>query len=268
MAPSSPDIAGLLKSGNLADAVAQATARVRSAAGDHAARTVLAELLCLEGSFGRAEAQLAIVAQQTVDRPVAIARMRHLIRAAMARDAWFQQGAVPNLLDAPTPLQRAAIELAVAMRAGEAERVATLLEQAEALRPHVAGQADEVPFDDWRDVDDRSAWFLEVLTHDGGYMWVDPVTVAGLRFTPASRPIDLLWRDARMALHDGRVAEIVVPAQYVSAVPDQANRLAQSTDWHDGPGGACTGSGQRLWLLGEDARGVMELGEITFASPA
>ncbi len=267
MAPS-PDIAGLLNAGNLAEAVAQAGARVRTAAGDHAARATLAELLCLEGSFERAEAQLAIVAQQTVDRPVAIARMRHLIRAATAREAWFLQGAVPNLLDAPTPLQRVAIDLALAMRAGEAERVAGLLEQAETIRPKLAGEADGVPFDDWRDVDDRSAWFLEVLTHDGGYMWVDPATVAGLRFTPAARPVDLLWREARMALHDGRVAEIVVPAQYVSPEPGQAQRLAQSTDWHEEPGGACTGSGQRLWLLGEDARGVMELGEITFVPPA
>ena len=268
MASSAPDIAGLLKTGNLADAVAQMGARVRSSAGDHAARATLAELLCLEGSFERAEAQLAIVAQQTVDRPVAIARMRHLIRAAMAREAWFLQGAVPALMEAPTPLQRTAIDLALAMRAGEAERVAALLEQAEAARPHVAGKADDVPFDDWRDVDDRSAWCLEVLTHDGGYMWVDPATVAGLRFTPATRPIDLLWRDARMALHDGRVAEIVVPAQYVSAAADQTHRLSQATDWHDGPGGACTGSGQRLWLLGDDARGVMELNELTFVAPA
>ncbi len=264
----SSDIAGLVNSGNLSEAVAQATGRVRSAAGDHAARTVLAELLCLEGSFERAEAQLAIVAQQTVDRPVAIARLRHLIRAAVAREAWFLQGAVPALLGAPTPLQRAAIDLALAMRAGEADRVAQLLEQAEAARPHVAGQADGADFDDWRDVDDRCAWFLEVLTHDGGYMWVDPATVAGLRFTPAARPIDLLWREARMTLHDGRVAEIVVPAQYVAPASAQAHRLAQSTDWQEAPGGACTGSGQRLWLLGEDARGVMELGDIAFAAPA
>ena len=89
-----------------------------------------------------------------------------------------------------------------------------MLEEAEAARPRIAGTADGAAFDDWRDVDDRSAWFIEMLTGDGGYMWVDPATVAGLRFSPAARPIDLLWREARMALHDGRVADIVVPAQY------------------------------------------------------
>jgi type VI secretion system protein ImpE len=259
----------LLEAGQLEDAVASVSARLRTHPTDHAARTTLAELLCLSGAFDRAEAQLAVVASQTVDRPVAIARMRHLIRAAVAREAWFAQGAVPALMGEPTPLQRIAIALDMAMRAGEAERTAELLEQAEAARPHLSGLADGTAFDDWRDVDDRSAWFLDVLTHDGGYLWVDPATVAGLRFSPAARPIDLLWRETRMALHDGRVADVVVPAQYAAApLSGQAHRLGQVTEWHDLPGGACTGAGQRLWLLGEDARGVLELSEISFAAPA
>jgi type VI secretion system protein ImpE len=260
-------LAGLLEDGRLADAVEAAVARVRAAPADHAARTVLAELLCLSGAFDRAEAQLAIVAQQSVDRPVALARLRHLVRAAVAREAWFAEAAVPALLGPPTDLQRMAIDLALAVRAGDAARAAGLLAAAEAARPRIAGEADGVAFDDWRDVDDRSAWFLEVLTHDGGYLWVDPATVAGLTFEPATRPIDLLWREARMALHDGREAEIVVPAQYAGAASD-AQRLAQVTDWEERAGGVCAGAGQRLWLLGDDGRGVLELSEIRFTAPA
>ncbi len=200
-----------------------------------------------------------------MDRPVAIARLRHLVRAATAREAWFTQGAVPALLGQPTPAQRVAMELALAMRDGDAARTADLLAQAEAARAPLPGKADGVAFDDLRDVDDRCAWFLEILTGDGGYMWVDPATVAGLRFQPAARPIDLLWREARMTLHDGRVADIVIPAQYVSPQATDAQRLAQVTDWTEGPGGAFAGAGQRLWLIGEDARGLLDLQELTFA---
>ncbi len=262
------DLKSLLEGDRLADAVASMGARLRAAPADHAARTTLAELLCLEGAYERAEAQLAIVAQQDVARPVAIARLRHLIRAAMAREAWFAGGAVPALLAAPTKLQRVAIDLALAMRAGEAARVAELLAQAEDARPKLAGTADGAAFEDWRDVDDRSAWFLEVFSHDGGYLWVDPASVAGLQFTAATRPIDLLWREARMSLHDGRVAEIVVPAQYAGTAPEEAQRLARRTDWDEQPGGAWVGTGQRLWLLGEEAQGVLDLAEITFTAPA
>ncbi len=265
-------LSDLLAGGRLGDAVAQATARVRSAPSDHAARTLLAELLCLQGEFDRAESQLAVVAQQTVDRPVAIARLRHLIRAAVAREAWFAEGAVPSLAEAPTPLQRLAIELAVATREGDASRAAALLEQAETARPKIAGVADGVAFDDWRDADDRCAWFLDILTQDGGYMWIDPATVAGLRFTPATRPVDLLWREARMALRDGRVAEIVVPAQYpglgaaAAGGAEDVHRLAQQTDWRDLPGGAAAGIGQRLWLMGDEGRGLLDLAEVTFTA--
>ncbi len=261
------EIAAMLDAGHLSAAIETLGARLRAAPTDHGARTLLAELLCLAGAFDRAEAQLGVLAQQTVDRPVAIARLRHLVRAASAREAWFTQGAVPALLGEPTPAQRVAMELAVAMRAGQADRTAELLAQAEALRAKTPGSVDGMAFDDLRDVDDRCAWFLEILTGDGGYMWVDMATVAGLRFQPAARPIDLLWREARMALHDGRVADIVIPAQYVSTQPSEAQRLAQVTDWAEGPGGGFSGTGQRLWLAGEEARGVLDLTELTFSAP-
>ena len=264
-----PGVAALLEAGRLDDAVALLAGRLRTQPGDHAARTAYAELLCLQGAYDRAEAQLAVVAGQTVDRPVAIARLRHLIRAATAREAWFAEGAVPALLGEPTGVQRLAMSLAIALRAGEAEQVAALLAQAEDARPHLSGHVDGVAFDDWRDADDRSAWFVEVLTGDGGYLWVDPSTIAGLRFTAPSRPIDLLWREARLALRDGRVADIVIPAQYAapSGEVTQAHRLGQATDWDERAGGAAVGRGQRLWLLGEEARGVLDLHEITFAAP-
>ena len=262
------DISALLEAGQLRAAIERLTGALRSAPTDHASRALLGELLCLAGEFDRAEAQFAVLTQQTVDRPVAIARLRHLIRAAVAREAWFNQGAVPALLSEPTAGQRAAIDLALAMRGGDGATIPPLLEQAEAMRPKLAGTVDGAAFDDFRDVDDRSAWFIEVLTGDGGYLWVDPATVAGLRFTPASRPIDLLWREARMALHDGRVADIVIPAQYVHPDASEAQRLARETDWQEGPGEAATGRGQRVWLLGENGMSVLDIGEIVFAPAA
>ena len=264
------DISALLEAGHLQAGIEALTGALRSAPTDHASRALLGELLCLAGQFDRAEAQFAVLTQQTVDRPVAIARLRHLIRAAVAREAWFNQGAVPALLAEPTPGQRVAIDLSLAMRAGamragDDAMIAGLLDQAETARPKLSGHADGVAFDDFRDVDDRSAWFVEVLTGDGGYLWVDAASIAGLRFTAASRPIDLLWREARMALHDGRVADIVIPAQYVDPDASELQRLGRETDWKAGPGGASTGRGQRVWLMGEEGFPILDLNEIVFA---
>ncbi len=174
----SDPVRSLLDDGHLAQAIDRLSAQLRNAPADHAARSALAELLCLSGAFERAEAQLAVLAQQTIDRPVAIARMRHLIRAALAREAWFNDAAVPALLQEPTALQRLAVALAIALREGAADEAAALLAELEARRPRPAGVADGVAFDDWRDGDDRSAWFFEVMTQDGGYLWVDLDSVA------------------------------------------------------------------------------------------
>ncbi len=265
-------LADLLAEGRLSDAIAQVTGRLRGAPADAASRTTLAELLCLAGAFERAEAQLAIVAQQTTDRPVALARMRHLIRAALAREAWFRDAAVPALLAEPTELQRLAMALALAVRAGDAAAVAAALDGAEAARPRLAGEADgsdgTMGFDDLRDVDDGSAWFLEILTHDGNYMWTDLGTVEALSFTRPRRPIDLLWREARMTLRDGRVADIAVPAQYVAPAAEERHRVALATDWEDGPGGTARGIGQRVLLLGDAARPILEIDAIRFQQPA
>lgn len=273
MSPPAEDVPAAIRAalaeGRLGDATTQLLARVRATPTDAAARSTLAELLCLAGAFDRAEAQLAVVAQQTVDRPVALARMRHLIRAALAREAWFETAAVPALLAEPSAAERAALALALVLRAGDGPATAAALGVAEAARPHLAGTVDGTPFDDIRDVDDRCAWFWEILTHDGHYMWTDLAKVEAIAFTPPQRPIDLLWREARLTLWDGRVADIVVPAQYVDAGADERQRLAMSTDWRDGPGGAATGVGQRVLLLGEEARPILEITDIRFdRSPA
>ncbi len=272
MAGAESGLAALLENGRLADALLAATERVRTAPSDSAARTNLAELLCLAGALERAEAQMAVLAQQTVDRPIAIARMRHLIQAAIAREAWFKDAAVPQLVAEPGPAQRAALRLAIAMAGGDAAEIAPLLEAAEAARARPSGTADGVPFDDLRDADDCCAWFLDVLTQDGNYLWVDLATVESLEFSPVARPIDLLWRDVRMTLRDGRSADVVIPAQYVvprdgMGTVEEDHRLSRRTDWRDAPGGAVLGLGQRVWLVGDEAKPLLELSDVRFGLP-
>ncbi len=251
----------------LDEAIALVTARLRASPADPDARLLLAELLCLAGEFERADKQLTILAEQDDARPVRIASLRHLLRAATARDAWYLQGAVPALLAAPTPLQRAAMALSVAMRDGGPDAIAAALAEAEALRPVLNGEADGAAFSGLREADDRSAWFLDVFSQDGGYLWVEWSRVATLRFAgPPRRPIDLLWREARLVLHDGTEADIVVPAQYVAADATAAQRLARATDWEEGPGGVVSGRGQRVWLVGDEPRDLLSLGQLVFAA--
>lgn len=249
----------------LPDTVARLLAAVRARPGDTPGRLALAEALILSGGLDRAEAQLAAAAQIDSTMPVRIARLRHLVRAEAARHAWYEAGAAPNLVAAPAPAQRAALAIGVALRdGGDAGAVAAAAEKARAPLP---GTLDGQGFDDFRDLDDLCACYLEVLTADGGYLWIDWPAVASLAFTAPSRPLDLLWREARLTLRDGRAADVVVPAQYVSPSPDEAQRLARRTDWRE-DGGLVRGAGQRSFLVGDEDRGILSMGELRFDGPA
>lgn len=240
-------------------------ARVRAAPSDMPARLALAEALILAGAFDRAEGQLLTLSKLDATAPVRIARLRHLLRAEVARHAWYSDGAVPSLVAAPAAAQQAALGIMVALRAGDGS-AAALAEAAEAARAPLRGRLDGTAFDDFRDLDDLCANYLEVLTGDGGYLWVDWHNVSELCFVPPARPLDLLWREARLVLHDGRAADVVVPAVYVAPGGTDAQRLGRSTDWRD-EGGLVRGAGQRSFLVGDDGHGILSMTELHFDPP-
>ena len=248
----------------LSETVSRLAASVRARPGDVSARLALAEALIVSGALDRAETQLAAAAHMDATMPVRIARLRHLVRAEAARRAWYEAGAVPDLAAAPGPAQRAALAIGVELRrGGDAGELAAQAEHAREPRP---GMLDGQPFDDFRDLDDLCANYLEVLTADGGYLWIDWQTVAAIVFTPPARPLDLLWREARLTLRDGRAADLVTPAQYVSSAPDDADRLARRTTWRD-EGGLVRGAGQRCFLVGDEDRGILAMHELRFDAP-
>jgi type VI secretion system protein ImpE len=60
---------------------------------------------------------------------------------------------------------------------------------------------------------------------------------------------------------------VFVPCLYLpydGTQPDTI-RLGRATDWTDGTGGPVRGLGQRMFLVGEEGRSVMELAALTFA---
>ena len=251
---------------------ARLAARVRAAPSDLPARLALAEALILAGEFDRAEGQLLTLSKLDATAPVRIARLRHLLRAEAARHAWYMDGAAPSLVAAPAAAQQAALAVMVALRAAGAAAGAAagnagaLAAAAEEARAPLPGRLDGTAFDDFRDLDDLCANYLEVLTADGGYLWVDWANVSGLRFVPPARPLDLLWREARLVLRDGRAADVVVPAIYVAPGSTGAQRMGRSTEWRD-EGGLVRGAGQRCFLVGDDDRGILSMTELHFDPP-
>ncbi len=258
------DAKELFKLGQLSEALAGATEDVKRHPTDQSRRGFLCELLCFAGELQRADAQLDALAQQDPQLMLGLSMFRQLIRAEQARQQFFADGRVPEFLDLPTPSLKCCLEASVCGRDGRSAEAVALLDEAERQRPVVSGACNGKPFDGLRDVDDLTAPFFEVLTSNGKYYWIPIERVELIEFFAPERPRDLLWRRVHMVVNGGPDGEVFLPTLYAGAAtdPDQRVRLGRMTDWRGGDGSPVRGAGQRMFLIGDDGLGILELQRI------
>lgn len=258
------------QAGNLSEAVAAATEGVKEHPTDTGRRGFLAELLCFAGDFQRADLQLDAMGHQDPQVIVGVSLFRHLVRAEQARQEFFNEGRLPEFLDDPPPHLQCHLEASIRLREGHPGEAAELLEEAEGQRPAISGSLGDEPFEDMRDIDDLTGPFFEVLTSNGKYYWIPMERVESVEFHAPERPRDLLWRRAHMVVRGGPDGEVYLPALYAGshAESDDRVRLGRLTDWRGGEGTPVQGIGQRMFVIGEEDRSIMELQTITIDDPA
>lgn len=266
----------LLKSGKLHDAVDAATASVKSSPKDLEARWLLAELLILSGQFDRADSQFDTMITLEPRAAVAATPIRQLLRAEAARRQFFEEGRVPELLDGAGPQVRERLQAFVLLREGRRAEAGTICEKAEKARPALPGRirltaggggaGEERSFGDIRDLDDITAEVFEVLTRTGKYYWVEMGRVELIEFMPPERPLDLVWRPARMVVRDAFDAQVHLPAVYGTLEgADDASRLGRRTEWIGNEGHAVVGVGRRSFVLdGEEEIDMMAIDRLAF----
>jgi type VI secretion system protein ImpE len=257
----------LFQAGRLDDAIAAANTAVRAAPAEAAPRQLLAELLLFQGNAQRADTLLDALTTMEPAVAVPVAAFRQLLRAEEARRQVWQEGRVPEFIGSPPAHVLRRLEALVALRAGDAAAAIRLVEEAEAARPPSSGTLDGAVFDDFRDADDLCAGVLEVLTTTGKYFWIPTERIIEAEFHRPQRPRDLFWRRVSVSVREGPDGDVFVPALYVPPDPAQPDpiRLGRATDWTGGDGGPVRGVGQRMFLVGEEGRTVMELGSLAFS---
>jgi type VI secretion system protein ImpE len=240
--PSDPELAALLRDARLDDARTLAAARVRATPNDARARLDLADILVVLGEWDKADNHADLAGTYDPSRAVGLALLRQLIRAATWRDQSFADRRPPDLVTEPD----AGIVAALALLAGTAPPE----EEPPALTVTIDGETKE----GFRDLDDRLAGVLEVLTGNGRYLWVPLSQVASLRPARPERLRDLVWRPAEIEVTGGPSGTVYIPALYPFAPGegDASHRLGRATDWIEGADGSLRGIGQRGWLAGDD----------------
>jgi type VI secretion system protein ImpE len=126
----------------------------------------------------------------------------------------------------------------------------------------VTGTANGMSFDDFRDTDDLSSGSLEVLTTTGKYFWLPMERVTSLEFHAPKRPRDLFWRRCTISVKEGPDGDIYLPVLYETVETDDQLRLGRSTVWSSAA--PVRGSGQRMFLVGDDALPINQLQTVQF----
>jgi type VI secretion system protein ImpE len=258
------------EAGRLKEAIAAANEEVRQHPTDAGRRLFLSELLLFTGDWDRADVHLDAMEHQNPQGAMGVKLLRQLVRAEQARQQCFTEGRLPEFLDQPSPWLRQHLEASVLIREGQPAEAARLLNEAEAARPRVAGACDGQHFDDFRDIDDLTGGFFEVLTSTGKYFWIPAERVEIIEFRPPRRAHELLWRRAHMIVHDGPDGEVYLPALYPGATAEADNRLrlGRLTEWRGGDGAPIRGVGQRTFVVGDDDKTILEIQTLTFDAPA
>lgn len=257
----------LFDAGNLQTSIEAVTGEVKSNPTDVKRRTFLFELLCLAGEWDRAEKQIDVIGQQSIESAMAVTVYRANIQAERERSRLFRDGNAPHFLTEPPAYVDLHVEAIQKLRSGDTAGARALLDRAEEERPALTGTWNGAPFLDFRDYNDLTAGALELIVKDK-YAWLAFEHIQSIEIDPPKSLRDLLWVPARMKAADGTTGEVFIPALYFgsSAHSDDRVRLGRMTDWKPLSDDLFQGMGLRLFLVGEEEQSVIDTRRIEFAA--
>lgn len=263
------DAQSLFEAGRLSEAIQAVTDEVKKKPMDVNKRGFLCELLIIAREYDRADKQLDFIGHQNPDAIMTVAMWRQLLRASKARDEYFTEGRVPEVLEEPDELVQAYLKAGLSLREGKKAEAYSILEAAEEIRPKLSGAIDGNAFDDFRDLDDANPGVFELLTSTGKYYWIPYTRIESIEFHPPKSAIDLALRRATINTNkEGPEGEVFIPTIYPTVVEEDKEGLllGRSTDWVGEEGEPIVGMGLRMFYVNDEAKSIMEFQELSFNS--
>jgi type VI secretion system protein ImpE len=257
----------LISAGDLASALDEVNRQVKANPADTGQRTLLFEILCFAGDHVRAERQLDIIAQLDANADVGAQIYRNALCAERLRDRLRSEGLAPSFILEPPPFVTLYLEAFNRLREGRPAEARALLERAAETEQTVSGQVNGQPFADISDCDPFLGPVLELIIHDR-YVWLPFVQIMRLTVSAPKKLRDLVWIPAELESIDGPIGGAFIPVLYCGSwthAEDQV-RLGRATHWAEIGSGLVRGYGQRLLLIGEEERAVLQVGQITLDS--
>ena len=224
----------LFKQGKVREAVQTLTAYLREHPSDTAQRTFLFELLCFAGEYARAEKQLAVLANGSVDKETGAIVYYAALHAEKTRHELFEKQDFPADSQVSPP-----------------------------------GELNGKPFTELRDADPNIGARLEVFAA-GAYLWLPFEHVASLEMGPPQRLRDTLWAPALLqaapSFRGMDLGEVLVPAIYPFSWKDSDEEvwLGRITEWSADEEGRESPSGQKILLADGEEVPFLEIRSLQF----
>jgi len=260
----------LMDGQSLAEALSAVENRIRAEPANADHRAALVQLLCLNGQWPRAQAQLKSWLALKPQAQPTVTLLEQCIAAEITRAAVFAGEAEPRLPGEGAQWVNQLQQALVAERQGESQRAAALREAALDSAPlsqarlylqdDEQGQAVE-----WlTDGDGRLGPVCEMAVN-GHYYWLPFSLISEMQFQPPASVTDLVWRHTLVRLVDGSEQVCQIPLRYpFDAQASDAVRLAKVTEWHSEDDLTFIGSGQKAWLDEEQQFPLLNLTRLVF----
>ncbi|WP_120504331.1 type VI secretion system accessory protein TagJ [Sulfitobacter mediterraneus] len=259
----------LLKAGDLAGALAALQDNVRARPEDAKLRIFLFQLLCVQGNWERAIAQLKLCAQLDPSALPMAQTYREAIICEVFREKVFKGEKDALIFGEPQDWLALLAQALRALAKGDTAHAAKLREEAFEKAPAASGEIDGQDFEWIADADMRLGPVLEIVIN-GKYFWMPFNVLSSLRIEAPEDLRDTVWTAVNLTLNNGGELVGLVPTRYAGTVAtgEDAMLLSRTTQWNDLGEGLFAGLGQRLLVTDAAEIPLMDARNIQFAAPS
>lgn len=259
----------LLKAGDLVGALAALQDNVRARPEDAKLRIFLFQLLCVQGNWERAIAQLKLCAQLDPSALPMAQTYREAIICEVFREKVFKGEKDALIFGEPQDWLALLAQALRALAKGDTAHAAQLREEAFEKAPAASGEIDGQDFEWIADADMRLGPVLEIVIN-GKYFWMPFNVLSSLRIEAPEDLRDTVWTAVNLTLNNGGELVGLVPTRYAGTVAtgEDAMLLSRTTQWDDLGEGLFAGLGQRLLVTDAAEIPLMDARNIQIAAPS
>ncbi len=259
------DARELIRAGRIHDARKILTEEIKRYPSDTKKRTILLQILCFLGEWGKAEKHLDVIALQDRERETGVQIYKNLINAEKERREVINNNLVPSFLTEPPNFFQSYQIARKRLADGKIEEAKSLFMEIFENQHDVSGEVDGRDFTGFRNLDTMLSLFIESFVYER-YVWFP---ISSLREISINKPetfFDLLWIPTRLVTWEGLTVNCFLPVLYPDTYyhNDEEVILGRMTDWTDIDGFFYKGAGRQIFQIGDEEVVLLDFREIVF----